>query len=143
MIMNKLQFFVYPAVVALALASAAAAHASEGADYDFISSGQTETVPSYKGSKPAQRVTQLPQVVVRGERLAATVDTSSNDYNPLAMAKSVRTRDEVRAEMLAAMKNVPFLPNVTGEPVGPFFYASLVQTSGGTPIIVAQRGANR
>lgn len=142
--MSKLQFFVYPAVVALALASATVAHAAgEGADYDFISSGQTEMVPSYQSSKPARRVTMLPQVVVRGERLAATVDTSSNDYNPLATAKSVRTREEVRAEMLAAMKNVPFLPNVTGEPVGPFFYASLVETSGDTPIILAQRVANR
>ena len=93
--MSKLQLFVYPAVAALALASATVAHASEGADYDFISSGQTEMVPSYKATKPAQRVSaqgtaQLPQVIVRGERLAATVDTSSNDYNPLATAKSVR-----------------------------------------------------
>lgn len=136
--MSKLQLFVYPAVAAFALAAAVSAHASEGADYDFISSGQTEMVPSYKAAKPAQRVTQLPQVIVRGERLAK-VDTSSNDYNPLATAKSVRTRDEVRAEMLAAMKNAPFLPNVGGEPVGPFFYASLVETGAATPVVVAQR----
>ena len=141
--MSKLQVFAFPAVVALALVAATAAHASEGADYDFISSGQTEMVPSYKGSKPAQRVTQMPQVIVRGERLARAVDTSSNDYNPLATAKSVRTRAEVRAEMLAGMKNVPYLPNVGGEPVGPFFYASLVETSGETPIILSQRSDRR
>ena len=141
--MSKLQVFAFPAVVALALVAATAAHASEGADYDFISSGQTEMMPSYKGSKPAQRVTQMPQVIVRGERLARAVDTSSNDYNPLATAKSVRTRAEVRAEMLAGMKNVPHLPNVGGEPVGPFFYASLVETSGETPIILSQRSDRR
>ena len=140
--MSKLQFFVYPAVAAFALAAAFTAHAGEGADYDFISSGQTEMVPAYQGAKPAQRVTQLPPVVVRGERLAATVDTESNSFNPLATAKSVRTRDEVRAEMLAAMKNAPFLPNVGGEPVGPFFYASLVETGAATPAVVAQAKAS-
>ena len=137
--MSKLQLFVYPAVAALALASATVAHASEGADYDFISSGQTEMVPSYKAAKPAQRAVQMPQVIVRGERLAATVDTSSNDFNPLATAKSVRTREEVRAEVLAGLKNPAFLPNVGGEPVGPFFYASLVETGATTPVVVAQR----
>lgn len=137
--MSKLQFFVYPAVAAFALAAAVSAHAAgEGADYDFVSSGQTEMVPSVKAAKPAQRVVQLPQVIVRGERLA-TVDTESPNYNPLATAKSVRTRDEVRAEMLAAMKNPAFLPNVGGEPVGPFFYASLVETGAATPMVVAQR----
>jgi hypothetical protein len=138
MIMSKLQLFVYPAVAAFALAAAVSAHAGEGADYDFVSSGQTEMVPSVKAAKPAQRVVQLPQVIVRGERLA-TVDTESPNYNPLATAKSVRTRAEVRAEMLAAMKNPPFLPNVGGEPVGPFFYASLVETGAATPVVVAQR----
>jgi hypothetical protein len=77
--------------------------------------------------------------VVRGERVTNNVDTASNDYNPLATAKSVRTRDEVRAETLAAMKNAPFLPNVGGEPVGPFFYASLAQTGAAAPVVVAQR----
>ena len=145
--MSKLQLFVYPAIAAFALAAATVAHAAgEGADYDFISSGQTEMVPSYKATKPAQRLSaqgtaQLPQVIVRGERLAATVDTSSNDYNPLATAKSVRTREEVRAEVLAGLKNPAFLPNVGGEPVGPFFYASLVETGATTPVVVAQRGS--
>lgn len=139
--MSKLQFFVYPAVAAFALAAAVSAHASEGADYDFISSGQTEMVPSYKAAKPAQRVTQLPQVVVRGERLA-TVDTESPNYNPLATAKSVRTRAEVVAEMVAASKAPAFFPNVGGEPVGPFFYASLVETNPATPVVVAQAKVN-
>ncbi len=141
--MSKLQFFAFPAVAALALAAATAAHAAgEGADYDFISSGQTQMVPAAVAQQAPQRVTQLPAVVVRGERLAATVDTASNDYNPLATAKSLRTRDEVRAETLAAMKNVPFLPNVGGEPVGPFFYASLVETGVAQPVVVAQRKDN-
>jgi hypothetical protein len=141
MIMSKLQSFVFPAIAALALVAGSAAHAAgEGADFDFISSGQTGVLPTaLQAAKPAQAVTQLPQVIVRGARLAAQVDTSSNDYNPLATAKSVRTRAEVRAEMLAAMKNAPFLPNVGGEPVGPFFYASLVETGAATPVMVAQR----
>ena len=144
--MSKLQLFVYPAVAAFALAAATVVHAGEGADYDFISSGQTEMVRSVKSTnaaQPAQRVSQLPQVIVRGDRPAATVDTESNNYNPLATAKSVRTRDEVRAELLAAMKNAPFLPNVGGEPVGPFFYASLVETGASTPVVLAQRASRR
>jgi len=96
-------------------------------------------VPAVKAAKPAQRVAQLPQFIVRGERLAAAVDTSSNDYNPLATAKSLRSRDDVRAEMVAAAKNPAFLPNVGGEPVGPFFYASLVETGAATPVVVAKR----
>lgn len=140
--MSKLQLFVYPAVAAFALAAATVSHAGEGADYDFVSSGQAQMVPSSKAAPSAPRVTQLPAVIVRGERLA-TVDTSSNDYNPLALAKSVRTREEVRAEVLAAAKNAPFLPNVGGEPVGPFFYASLVETGAATPLVVAQRGNRR
>ena len=141
--MSKLQLFVYPAVAAFALAAATVAHAGEGADYDFVSSGQTEMVPSFKAATPTSRAAQLPQVIVRGERLAAGVDTSRNEFNPLATAKSVRTRDEVRAEMLAAMKNPVFLPNVGGEPVGPFFYASLVETGAATPVVVAQRASRR
>jgi len=40
------------------------------------------------------------------------------------------------------MKNAPFLPNVGGEPVGPFFYASLVETGAATPAVVAQAKAS-
>ena len=137
--MKKLQNLVFPVVAALALAAAATtARAGEGADYDFISSGQKAQVPAAQ----TPRVARLPAVVVRGERLAATVDTASYSYNPLADAKSLRTRAEVRAEMLAGLKSAPFLPNVGGEPVGPFFYASLVETGATTPVVLAQRDAS-
>jgi hypothetical protein len=139
MIMKKLQNLVFPVVAALALAAAATtARAGEGADYDFISSGQKAQVPAAQTS----RVARMPAVVVSGERLAAPVDTASYSYNPLADAKSLRTRAEVRAEMLAGLKSAPFLPNVGGEPVGPFFYASLVETGATTPVVLAQRGAS-
>ena len=137
--MKKLQHLVFPVVAALALAAAATtARAGEGADYDFISSGQKAQVPAAQ----TPRVARLPAVVVRGERLAAPVDTASYSYNPLADAKSLRTRAEVRAEMLAGLKSAPFLPNVGGEPVGPFFYASLVETGATTPVVLAQRDAS-
>jgi hypothetical protein len=140
MIMKKLQNLVFPVVAALALAAAATtARAGEGADYDFISSGQKAQVPAAQTS----RVARMPAVVVRGERLATPVDTASYSYNPLADAKSLRTRAEVRAEMLAGLKSAPFLPNVGGEPVGPFFYASLVETGAATPVVLAQRDASQ
>ncbi len=141
--MKKLQNLVFPVVAALALAAAATtARAGEGADYDFISSGQKAMVPAAQASAKTPRVARLPAVVVRGERLAAPVDTASYSYNPLADAKSLRTRAEVRAEMLAGLKSAPFLPNVGGEPVGPFFYASLVETGATTPVVLAQRDAS-
>ena len=148
--MRKLQMFVYPAVAAFALASATFAHAAgEGADFDFISSGQTHALPAAvagqaapatvaaNSSRPAG-VKLLKPVVVRGERMA-TVDTAGNDYNPAAQAQSLRTRAEVMAEVRAGNRNTPFLPNVGGEPVGPFFYASLVEAEKVQPVVVAER----
>ena len=130
--MRKLQYFVFPAVAALALATAPVAFAAgEGADFDFISSGQTHALPAAltgQARQPADAATagvpRLKPVIVRGQRLPS-VDTASNDYNPAVQAQSLRTRAEVMAEVRAGNRNTPFLPNVTGEPVGPFFYASL------------------
>jgi hypothetical protein len=151
MIMRKLQYFVYPAVAAFALASATLAHAAgEGADFDFISSGQTHALPAAASGKAAPATTVaaeaarpagvklLKPIVIRGERLPA-VDTASNDYNPAAQAQSLRTRAEVMAEVRAGNRNTPFLPNVGGEPVGPFFYASLVEAEAVKPVVVAER----
>ncbi len=149
--MRKLQYFVYPAVAAFALASATLAHAAgEGADFDFISSGQTHALPAAASGKAAAATTVaadaarpagvklLKPVIVRGERLPA-VDTASYDYNPAAQAKSLRTRAEVMAEVRAGMRNTPFLPNVSGEQIGPFFYASLVEAEAVKPVVVAER----
>ena len=150
--MRKLQYFVYPAVAAFALASAGLAHAAgEGADFDFISSGQTHALPAAAIAQangkaaPATTVAAdvarpagvklLKPVIVRGERLPA-VDTAGNDYNPAAQAQSLRTRAEVMAEVRAGNRNTPFLPNVGGEPVGPFFYASLVEAEKAQPVVV-------
>jgi hypothetical protein len=121
MIMRKLQYFVFPAVAALALAATPMAFAAgEGANFDVISSGQA--------SQPAATSTagmpRLKPVIVRGQRLPS-VDTASEDYNPAAQAQSLRTRAEVMAEVRAGNRNTPFLPNVSGEQMGPFFYASL------------------
>ena len=146
--MRKLQYFVYPAVAAFALASATIAHAAgEGADFDFISSGQTHALPAVVSGKVAAATTVaaeaarpagvklLKPVIIRGERLPA-VDTASYDYNPAAQAKSLRTRAEVMAEVRAGMRNTPFLPNVSGEQIGPFFYASLVEAEKVQPVVV-------
>jgi hypothetical protein len=40
------------------------------------------------------------------------------------------------AEVRAGNRNTPFLPNVSGEPVGPFFYASLVEAEKVQPVVV-------
>ena len=153
--MRKLQYFMYPAVAAFVLASATLAHAAgEGADFDFISSGQTHALPAAVAAQTSGKATAvvadaarpagvklLQPVIIRGERLPA-VDTASNDYNPAAQAKSLRTRAEVMAEVRAGNRNTPFLPNVGGEPVGPFFYASLVEAEAVKPVVVAERRAN-
>ena len=146
--MRKLQYFVYPAVAAFALASATIAHAAgEGADFDFISSGQTHALPAAVSGKAAPATTVaaeatrpagvklLKPVIIRGERLPA-VDAASYDYNPAAQAKSLRTRAEVMAEVRAGMRNTPFLPNVSGEQIGPFFYASLEEAEKVQPAVV-------
>ena len=121
--MSKLQFFVYPAVAALSLAAAVSAHAqsTEGADFDALSSGQARVVAN--PAAPAPRTTQLPAVLVRGERLPS-VDMYGYDYNPLAEAKSLKTRSEVRAEVLAGIRGETFA-HVYGENIGPFFYANV------------------
>jgi hypothetical protein len=117
MIMSKLQFAAYPAVAALALLAAVSAHAqsTEGADYDAVSSGQALAAPSLP-------TTRLPAVVVRGERMAP-VDVYGYDYNPLAQAKSLKSRAEVTAAIPQALRAVQHLAFVNGENIGPFFQA--------------------
>lgn len=116
--MNKLQLSVYPAVVTLALLAAVSAHAqsTEGADYDFSSSGAKAVAAA---PAPMQAPRQV--VIVRGVR---AVDVYADDYNPLAEAVSLKTRAEVRAEVLAGMQVVQHFAFVHGENIGPFFQAS-------------------
>jgi hypothetical protein len=125
--MNKLQFFVYPAVTALALAAAFSAHAvggAEGPDYDNVSS---------RGDIPAaapalQRAQVKAEVVtVRGTRVAPRVDIYAYDHNPYADFKSTKTRAEVMAEVLAAPRGQR-LAAIYGEDIGPFYYAAVEQS---------------
>lgn len=126
--MSKLHTFAYPAVAALALAAAFSVHAQEGPDYDFASSRASEALaapaarPAATGSAPQSQV-----VTVRGARVAQPVDTYADTYNPYAEFKSVKTRAQVVAEMMAVPRNNR-LAAIYGEDIGPFFYAELDAT---------------
>lgn len=126
--MSKLHTFAYPAVAALALAAALAAHAQEGPDYDFASSRASEVLaaPAVKPVVTPSRL-QSQVVTVRGARAAQPADTYAETYNPYAEFKSAKTRAEVVAEMMAVPRNNR-LAAIYGEDIGPFFYAELDAT---------------
>lgn len=89
--MNKLSTIAYPAIVVLSLAAAFAAHAETPTIDDTATQVWTQT------KTRAQVQAELQQA-----RADGSIRVHSISYNPLALAKSLKTRDEVRAEALAA-----------------------------------------
>lgn len=92
--MKKLAFIAYPAIVALSLLAAVSAHAQSE------SMNLAPTGPSAGGLTRAQ---------VQAELFKARADGSLKvwalNYNPVEVTKSVRTREEVRAEAIAANRS--------------------------------------
>lgn len=80
---------------------------------------------------------------VEAERLQAKADGSSKvwstSYNPLALAKSTRSRDEVKGEFLAA-RSLGTEDVLLGEDSGSFYLATLGAPKVAGPVLA---GANR
>lgn len=89
--MIKLSPFVYPLVAVFSLAAAVAAHAESPTVDDSATQVWSQT------KTRAQVQAELLQA-----RADGTTKVWSISYNPLALAKSLKTRDEVRAEAVAA-----------------------------------------
>ena len=108
---SKLQLLVYPAIAALSLVAAVAAHA-ESPTLDSSAS------QSWSETKTREQVyAELLQA-----RADGTTRVWSISYNPLRVAKSLKTRDEVRGEVLAQRAAENGNPLV-GEDSGSFYLA--------------------
>ncbi len=119
-IMKKLSSLVYPLVVFASLAAAGSAFAED------------PTVDT-----AAQTVSSKSREQVQKELFAARADGSikvwSISYNPLLVAKSFKTRDELKAEVLAA-RGVSFDNAWYGEDSGSFALARTPASRPATPL---------
>lgn len=88
---SQLSLIVYPAVVAMSLAAAVAAHAES---------------PSVDGTAAQVWSQTKSREQVRAELLQARADGTTKvwsvSYNPLQKARSLKSRGDVRAELFAA-----------------------------------------
>ena len=120
---NQLRFVVYPAIVVLSLAAAVSAHA------------ESPTMDETSRQVWAQTKTSDQ---VRSELLQARADGTTKvwsiSYNPLQKAQSLRSRDELRAEVLAlrAEKSGNAL---LGEDSGSFFLARQLPARQAAPLL--------
>jgi hypothetical protein len=113
-LVNKYSFLVYPAIALLSLAAAATAYAQEVMPDDSATQVWTHTKT---------------RAEVQAEVVAARADQSlgkpwSREYNPSTGFKSVRSRDEVRAEAVAARRS-GYTDGMYGEDSGAFYLAHL------------------
>ncbi len=118
--MSKIARIAYPAVAALALFSALSAHA-EG------------PIGQYSAQELAPTNRTLAQA--QAEYLQAKADGSlrvwSTSYNPFAAVKSVKTRAEVRAEVLAGGVDID------GEDSGSFAFSQQSPARSAAPLVAA------
>jgi hypothetical protein len=128
--MNRIKFFVYPVATVLALGAAFAAHAE--------TPEPTQLAPqTFVASKTRdQAVAEYVQA-----RKDGGMRVWSTQYNPLTAMKSMKTREEVRNEVMA-MQAQGASHDFTGEDSGSFALARTrsVVTSG--PLL-AQSGVTR
>jgi len=124
--MNKLSQFVYPAIAVLSLAAAVAAHAETPTVDDTATQAWSQT------KTRAQVQAELFQA-----RADGTTKVWSISYNPLALAKSLKTRDEVRAETVAGLASGETAA-LTGEDSGSFRLAQLHQARHASQLLAGQ-----
>jgi hypothetical protein len=86
--MNKLHFLAYPAIALISLSAAVAAHA------ESITPDDTAT-QVWAQTKTRDQV----QAELYKARADGTIKYHSTSYNPLLAAKSLKTREEVRAQV--------------------------------------------
>ena len=107
--MNKINRLVYPAIALLSLAAAFSAHAESPARDD----GATQVWTSTKTR--AQVQAELFQA-----RADGTTKVYAESYNPLTVAKSTVTREELRAQARVELATNPAAQRV-GEDSGSFY----------------------
>lgn len=124
--MSKLHYFVYPAVAALSLAAALAAHA------------ETPTVDNTATQVWSQTKTRDQ---VRAELAQARADGSikvwSTSYNPLTVARTEKTRDQVKAELKAA-RDADYAAAMYGEDSGSFYLAQVRPARSVGPVLAGK-----
>lgn len=123
--MSKLSLLTYPAIALLSLAAAGAAFA------DDITPDTTATQVFTTTKTRAQ---------VQAELFAARADGSikvwSTSYNPLALAKSEKTREQVMAE-LRAERDADYAATWYGEDSGSFALARTLPARVAGPVYAA------
>lgn len=123
---KNLKNFVYPVVTALALAAAFSAHAESPTPDDSATQVWSST------KTRAQVQAELFQA-----RKDGTTRMYSISYNPLALAKSTATREEVKAAVNVARAQGT-LDVMTGEDSGSFYLASLPQNREAARILASR-----
>lgn len=113
--MIKLSQLAYPLIAVFSLAAAVAAHAESPTVDDTATQVWSQT------KTRAQVQAELLQA-----RADGTTKVWSSSYNPLALARSVKSRDEVRAEATAALASGESAA-FAGEDSGSFRLAQLPQ----------------
>lgn len=113
---SRLTFVVYPAIVALSLVAAVSAHAESPTRDDSAKQVWSQTKTSEQ---------------VRSELLQARADGTTKvwsiSYNPLQKAQTLKSREQVQAEVLAQRSADNGNPLV-GEDSGSFFLAQKKQS---------------
>ena len=107
--MNTINRFAYPAIALLSLAAAFSAHAESPARDD----GATQVWTSTK-----TRVQVLAELFQA--RADGTTKVYAESYNPLTVAKSTVTREEVRAQARVELATNP-AAQMVGEDSGSFY----------------------
>ena len=107
--MNKINRLVYPAIVQLSLAAAFSAHAESPSRDDGAAQVWTST------KTRAQVQAELFQA-----RADGTTQIYAESYNPLTVAKSTLTREEVRAQARVERATNP-AAQMVGEDSGSFY----------------------
>ena len=124
---SQLSLIVYPAIVALSLAAAVSAHAETPTLDDTAKQAWSQTKTS------GQVRTELLQA-----RADGTTKVWSISYNPLHKVQSLKSREQVRAEVLALRAADQGNPLV-GEDSGSFFLAQQKPAREAGPVLADAR----
>ncbi|MFY9511522.1 MAG: DUF4148 domain-containing protein [Rubrivivax sp.] len=124
--MSKLNLLTYPAVAILSLVAAGAAFAGDITPDDSATQMFTTTKT---------------RAQVQAELFAARADGSikvwSTSHNPLALAKSDKTRDQVMAELRDAERDADYAVTWYGEDSGSFALARTLPSRVAGPVYAA------
>jgi hypothetical protein len=120
---SQLSFVVYPAIIALSLAAAVSAHAESPTVDDSVSQQWSQT-------KTRDQV----QAELLQARADGTTKVWSISYNPLRQAKSLKSRDEVRGEVVVQRASESANPLV-GEDSGSFYLAQQTPARDAAPVL--------